>query len=163
MKRIYFSRHAKSSWADLSLEDIERPLNKRGLRDAPLMADKLALRCDRIDIVISSPAKRTMMTRTFFEQAIPHQLLMVEPKIYEATRDEVLEVINDLDDTYQSALLFGHNPAFTYLYNHFSEKLLDNLPTSGLFGITSSAETWSAVDTTNSDIDFLIYPKMYIS
>lgn len=163
MKRIYFSRHAKSSWADLSLKDIDRPLNKRGLRDAPIMADKLALRCEGIDILISSPAKRTMLTRTFFEQAITHKALLVDPKIYEATRDEVLEVINDLDDKYQSALLFGHNPAFTYLYNHFSEKPLDNLPTSGLFGITSSAETWSDVDTTNSNMEFLIYPKMYIS
>ncbi len=163
MKRIYFSRHAKSSWADQSLQDIDRPLNKRGLRDAPIMADKLARRCERIDLLISSPAKRTMMSRTFFEQAISHKATLVDQKIYEATRDQVLEVIYDLDEQYESALLFGHNPAFTYLYNHFSEKFLDNLPTSGLFGITSSAKNWSDVDTINSDMDFLMYPKMYIS
>ena len=163
MKRLYFSRHAKSSWADLSLKDIDRPLNKRGLKDAPIMADKLAQRSESIDLLISSPAKRTMMSRAYFEKVIAHMDLLVDPKIYEASVYEVLEVVQDLDDKYESALLFGHNPAFTYLYNHFSDQVLDNLPTSGLFGVLSSADTWSDIDTTNSTIDFLIYPKMFIS
>ena len=41
MKTLYLNRHAKSSWSDSSLDDIDRPLNKRGLRDAPLMGDIL--------------------------------------------------------------------------------------------------------------------------
>lgn len=163
MKRIYFSRHAKSSWADLSLRDLDRPLNKRGLRDAPFMAEQLSQRCQGIDLLISSPAKRTMMTRSFFEEVVSHKALLVDPKIYEASQDILLELIRDLDDEYDSAMLFGHNPAFTYLYNHFSKNILDNLPTSGLFGIISSSNTWSNVGRSNTDMDFLIYPKMYIS
>ena len=163
MKQIYFSRHAKSSWGDLTLMDIDRPLNKRGLRDAPIMADKLAQRCNSIDLLISSPAKRTKITRTYFEKTISHKKTLIDDKIYEATVDRILEVIHDLDDQYESALLFGHNPAFTYVYNLFSQEAIENLPTSGLFGLTSQVDSWSSVDSTNSDIDFLIYPKMFIS
>ena len=125
------------------------------------MTEQLSQRCEGIDLLVSSPAKRTMMTRSYFEKVINHKALLIDPRIYEASRDIVIEVIRDLDDMYESAMLFGHNPAFTYLYNYFSENILDNLPTSGLFGVVSTTDTWSDVDASNCKMDFLIYPKMY--
>lgn len=41
MKKLYLIRHAKSSWKDISLDDLDRPLNKRGQKDAPFMAQLL--------------------------------------------------------------------------------------------------------------------------
>lgn len=163
MKRLFFSRHAKSSWGDLSLRDIDRPLNKRGRRDAPIMAAKLAEITGQIDLLLSSPAKRTLLTRSYFEQALDHEAVAIEENIYEASKDNLLNVICDLPDEHNSVLLFGHNPSFTTMYNHFSDEYLDNLPTSGLFGLSSTAGSWSDLDTTNTKVDFLIFPKMYIS
>ncbi len=163
MKRLFFSRHAKSSWGDLSLRDIDRPLNKRGKRDAPIMAEKLSQIIDHIDLLLSSPAKRTLLTRSYFEKNLSHSAVGVDKKIYGASHSDLLNVICDLSDEYESVLLFGHNPSFTMIYNHLADNYLDNLPTSGIFGISSQATIWNDLDATNSKIEFLIYPKLYIS
>ena len=63
MKTVYFCRHAKSSWKDLSLRDIERPLNKRGKKDAPMMAERLRDMGAQPDAILSSPANRAFYYR----------------------------------------------------------------------------------------------------
>ena len=60
-----FIRHAKSSWADFSLKKIFRP-HQKGLHDAPLMAQSLKNKLSKLDLIISSPAKRTTQTANFF-------------------------------------------------------------------------------------------------
>ena len=70
MKRLYLIRHAKSSWKDSSLDDFERPLNKRGRRDAPFMGKRLYRHHVRPDLVISSPAKRAISTSQLIAKEI---------------------------------------------------------------------------------------------
>jgi len=92
MKRLYLLRHAKSSWKDLTLSDFDRPLNKRGKRDAPLIAKKLKEKGIRPDIIISSPAKRARKTAKIFAKTL-HVALKTEEKLYEAhTSDPNLEI-----------------------------------------------------------------------
>jgi len=62
MKRLYLVRHAKSSWNRPELDDIDRPLNKRGKRDAPFMGQRLKQHDVCPDLIISSPAKRALKT-----------------------------------------------------------------------------------------------------
>jgi phosphohistidine phosphatase len=62
MKTIIIIRHAKSSWSDLRLDDFDRPLNKRGKRNAPFMGQKLKEKKIMPDIILSSPAKRARKT-----------------------------------------------------------------------------------------------------
>ena len=162
MKRLLFCRHAKSSWKDYSLKDIDRPLNKRGQRDAPFIAQKLKTYLGSIDLLFTSPAKRAVLTRSYFINAIMHKNLALNESIYEASLDDLLNVICDLDDEYSTVMIFGHNPSLTSLYNHFSDDYIVNLPTCGIFGLSSVSLAWSDIDTTNTTVDFLIYPKMYI-
>lgn len=162
MKRIYFSRHAKSSWGDLTLKDIDRPLNSRGKRDAPLMAEKLAQKIDQIDICISSPAKRTRSSAKQFRKILQFDDYSIANKIYHGSIEDVMDVVHSIDPKHESALIFGHNPTFTYLYNKFCTAPIDNLPTSGLFELISTAPSWFDIDTTNTKVGFLIYPKMYL-
>ena len=86
MKTIYFIRHAKSSWADMSLRDIQRPLNARGLRDAPFMAKMLKGRGVQLDAIVSSPANRAFTTATYFAEAfgLKSADIIVKQDIYEA-------------------------------------------------------------------------------
>jgi len=71
MKKLFLIRHAKSSWSDPSVSDFHRKLNKRGKRDAPFMAEKLAARDNTLpDIVISSPAKRAKKTARFMANGV---------------------------------------------------------------------------------------------
>ena len=58
MRQLLLIRHAKSDWGDFSLPDFDRPLNERGKRDAPVMAQRLLDKKITIDAFVSSPAKR---------------------------------------------------------------------------------------------------------
>ena len=69
MKTLILVRHAKSNWNDSSISDIDRPLNKRGLRDAPFMGKLLKETGIRVDQFISSPAKRALTTSRYFAAA----------------------------------------------------------------------------------------------
>ena len=63
MKKIFFLRHAKSSWSDFSLKDFDRPLSTRGIQDAELMGNYFQTKKINLDVVISSPSKRTKEER----------------------------------------------------------------------------------------------------
>ena len=62
MKYLYLIRHAKSSWSDPRLSDFDRPLNKRGKRDLPVMGQRMATYEPKPELIISSPAKRARRT-----------------------------------------------------------------------------------------------------
>ena len=68
MKTLLLVRHAKSSWDDPGMDDIDRPLNDRGKTDAPVMAKRLKNKGVRIDTFISSPAKRARRTARYFAE-----------------------------------------------------------------------------------------------
>lgn len=162
MKRVYLSRHAKSSWKEPGLSDHDRPLNKRGLRDAPIMAAEMLRHLPAVDVIVSSTARRARDTARYYHDTLTIGSMMLDAKLYHADLDEILEVIGDLPSESDTALLFGHNPGFTYLYNHFADELIDNLPTSGLFGLHSTADDWYDLDTTNTRVEFYRYPKMFL-
>lgn len=163
MKVLYLIRHAKSSWDDPLLEDIKRPLNKRGLRDAPFMATLLKGKGVLPDKIISSPAVRAHTTARYFAEAfeIPVDDIEVNPKIYEAYSEDVLEVVQFLPSDWNTVLLFGHNPTFTSLANLFSEDYISNVPTCGICKLQGEIESWEDFDTRNINLVEMYYPKQY--
>ena len=164
MKTVHFIRHAKSSWSDNSLKDIERPLNKRGLRDAPFMASLLRGKGTKIDAIISSPAVRAHTTATYFADSfgINNDQILLEARIYEAWTQEIVNIIQGLSDDYNSVLVFGHNPAFTSISNLFRiEPYLPNLPTCGIVKVEAPVTTWSEFNDSTARATALYYPKQY--
>jgi phosphohistidine phosphatase len=163
MKKVYFIRHAKSSWDDSGLIDIERPLNKRGLRDAPFMSKMLKGQKVEPDKLISSPANRAFTTATFFakELNIPAQAIVVRKEIYHAYPEEVLNIIRNLSDSDDVVVLFGHNPCFTSLANQFSSEYIPNVPTCGIIEITAAVNQWSDFEKVGKLTAFY-YPKQYL-
>lgn len=163
MKRIYIVRHAKSSWGDLSLADIDRPLNKRGKKDAPNMGAK----CKELgyipELLISSNANRAMATAKIFCKALGFEddKLSYENTLYHAPEDTYLSVCFGLDDDVNSVMMFGHNPGITYLANSVSENYIDNVPTCGVLVIDSTIEKWDELDFSNCRLKDFIYPKMF--
>ena len=73
MKRLILIRHAKSSWSDYSIDDFDRSLNKRGERDAPFMAQKLAEKGIKPDLIVSSPAKRAIICEKVYFSEHTHR------------------------------------------------------------------------------------------
>ncbi len=165
MKSVYFIRHAKSSWDDMSLRDIDRPLNSRGLRDAPFMATVLKGKGVKPNAIISSPANRAFTTASFFakELDIPKKEIKIEPRIYEAMTSEIMDIIQNLPDAYKLILIFGHNPTFTSVANQFTSQYLANLPTCGIFRVDANVESWSQFNDATGELTELHYPKQYFS
>ncbi len=162
-RKISFVRHAKSSWTDPSLADIERPLNGRGIRDRELMSSKFKSLFSIPDILISSPAKRAYSTATSFAKTFGYSTadIQVEKRLYHADVDDFESVIMEQDNTVLSLMIFSHNPGLTYLANDYSINLIDNVPTTGIFTLESEATDWADFFKTCKLIDF-IYPKMYV-
>ncbi len=159
MNKIILLRHAKSSWKDTSLDDFDRPLNKRGKHDAPLMADKLAKHKIKIDLIISSPAKRTTETAKIFAKTLEYNSeIIFDDKLYEASYKEILEVINFVKDKYQNVIIVCHNPGITNLANYLSDNFIDNIPTCGVVGL-STYISWKNIDESGCSFLFYDYPK----
>ena len=156
-------RHAKSSWDEPAPTDYERPLNKRGKHDAPLMGDVLKKLNIKPDIIISSGAKRAITTAKLVAEKIdyPIKKIIEEKKIYDESERGILKIINKLDDKYSEALLVGHNPVFTGLINILADYNLPNLPTAALAGIVFEVDQWQAVAMHLGKVFCYEYPKKY--
>jgi len=111
---LFIVRHAKSSWEDPSLSDLERPLKKRGDKDAHIIGGVLSSRDVLPDIILSSPAERAIATAIILakEMNYPKKKIVKNEVIYEASSSELLEIIEQLNDSLKSVMLVGHNPSF---------------------------------------------------
>lgn len=163
MKTLYLVRHAKSSWKDSSLDDIERPLNKRGKRDAPFMGELLKEKVVIPDVVISSPAKRASKTAQIITEQIGYSKkdIIYAEEIYEASSRELVDFIKKLDDKYNSVMIFGHNPGFTMLNNFLSKKYIDNIPTCGIVALEFN-NSWKEIEKNSAKMLFFDFPKRYM-
>jgi phosphohistidine phosphatase len=161
MKRLLIIRHAKSSWKFAGLSDKERPLNERGLRDAPFMAKTLVEKGILPDLMVTSNAVRAMTTAAIFAQNIGYSKgdLKVKPEIYEASIETIYKVVESFDDTANTVFVFGHNPTFTYFANEFLNEPISNIPTCGIVAIEFDIENWGEIRNSNFKCLFFDFPK----
>jgi phosphohistidine phosphatase len=161
MKTVIFVRHAKSSWSDFNLSDHDRPLDERGLRDAPRMAARLYEKGVLLDHLLSSTAKRARSTAQYFAsaQGLNESDIETEKELYHAYPDTIIDQVQMLDDRFNCVALFGHNPGYTELYNLFTSDLIDNLPTCGVFKVEADIDTWIDFRPDNARITDYFFPK----
>jgi phosphohistidine phosphatase len=111
-KQLFVIRHAKSSWDNPGLEDHERPLAPRGQRACVVMAEHLRTHAIKPDVVLCSSSRRTRET---LDGVAPTGEHLIEPQLYSATAEEVLDRLRQLPDDVGSAMLIGHNPTVQML------------------------------------------------
>ena len=164
MKQIIFVRHAKSSWSDMSLRDIDRPLNNRGNRDAPFMGKIMSEKITP-DLIMTSPALRAKTTALIFAKQMnyPIDRVVVEPIIYGASLREILWLVQSLDNSFNTVLFFGHNPTFTEVANHFGAMELFNLPTCGIVEVRYDGDDWMKLNNSNAKVVAVDFPKKHNS
>ncbi|MCH9008735.1 histidine phosphatase family protein [candidate division KSB1 bacterium] len=164
MKRLFLIRHAKSSWSDPDLRDFERPLNKRGKRDAPVMGARLARHKVNPDLILSSPARRAFKTAKIMASEIgcPIKKIQTHKAIYLADVPTLMDVLRKIDSACETVFLFGHNPGLTMLANYLTNYYVDNIPTSGIFCIDFEIASWREVSQGNGRVTFFDYPKKHL-
>jgi len=163
MKKIVFIRHAKSSWADSTLDDFDRPLNERGKIDAPLMASKLKSQGIIPDLIVSSPAKRAKKTAKIFSKVMQLESeILFDERIYEADEDTLLQVIHSLPTDKNIVFMFGHNPGFTWVVNQLCNVRIDNIPTCGFAIVACSVQNWNEICMETNTLEYFDYPKNFL-
>ncbi|MDJ0941015.1 MAG: histidine phosphatase family protein [Woeseiaceae bacterium] len=161
MKTLTIVRHAKSSWNDPTLVDRQRPLNKRGERDAPVMGQRINAAGIRPSLIISSPAVRAWTTAKVVAQQLdyPREFLQGEGDLYLASLDTLLDVVALQDPGFNSLMLFGHNPGLTDFVNYLVPNLTDNLPTAGVVAVNFEQEDWRLYDRPAIELLLHDWPK----
>jgi phosphohistidine phosphatase len=161
MKILILVRHAKSSWDQIGVADFDRPLNDRGKKEAPEMAKRLKDKSVKIDLLISSPARRANKTAKYFaeEYGISKKEIALEEKLYEPSVSGFLDVLTRINDKCGSALIFSHNPGITEFANTLTTVHIDDMPTCGIFGIGVNTNKWTDFLKAEKNFLFFDYPK----
>lgn len=165
MKTLYLVRHAKSSWKYPRLDDFERPLNKRGRKNAPFMGSILRELKASPDIIVSSPANRAAMTARIIAAALDYPLddIRYSEAIYEFGEKALIEVVKEIDDDVNQAMVVGHNPATNGLANYIGDQSIGNIPTCGVFCVELDIASWSNIKEHCGKVKFFEYPKKHRS
>jgi phosphohistidine phosphatase len=161
MKQLTLLRHAKSCWEN-DLPDFERPLNKRGLRNAPVMAERLKGRKCHPDLALVSPAKRALETARIILPAmgLEDKRILLKKRIYEAGSKMLFDLVRETDNNCGHLLLVGHNPSFTDLWNILAREKVLNIPTCGAFSLKfPGLQSWCELEPASGKTVFMDYPK----
>ena len=162
MKRLYLLRHAKSSWEDPQLNDLERPLNQRGRRDSPVMsarlADYFAQHALSVQKVLSSPALRAQHYAKDLAKALAVSLEINE-QLYTFTYATLCHALSQLPNTLNGVVVVAHNPAVTDFVNQFGADQIGNLPTSGWCVFRLTIDNWASLTPGPHDCVYFDYPK----
>ncbi|HWB24226.1 MAG TPA: histidine phosphatase family protein [Chitinophagaceae bacterium] len=160
MKKVLLVRHAKSSWDNTVMKDIDRPLNERGLHDAPAMAKRLLDKGIEIDAFISSTAARAISTCTFFARAYGKEKDIITYRdLYNAPPQVFAKVIKNVSDTFNTIAVFAHNPGITDYANSLTNTRIDDMPTCGIFAVEAATENWKDFEKALKKFWFFDYPK----
>jgi phosphohistidine phosphatase len=161
MKTLLVLRHAKSSWSDQTLDDHERPLNERGLRDAPRMGALVRERRLTPDLIISSDAMRARMTAEAVaetDRAVGE--IQLDPRLYLAGPADILAVLREVTETtVRTVMIVGHNPGLEYLVAQLTGDPHD-FPTAALAEILLPIDQWRDLElSTRGTLAGLWRPK----
>lgn len=147
-KELLIMRHAKSSWADESLTDHERPLNERGLSNAPAMADYIRDQGFLPDLILTSSANRAHSTAEIVFKKIQDGSVLMEviDDFYLAPPSTYIDVLGKLDDRFNRPMVIGHNPGLEGLVNALTQDH-EFMPTAAIALIRFNFERWMDFDT----------------
>ncbi len=161
MKTLILIRHAKANYDDPMLDDADWPLSRRGCRDAKKAAKRFARTDYAPDLLVASPSRCTRETAEFFVQklTLPEESVRFDAHIHEADLAELLRLVHELDDQYNTVMLVGHNPGITDLFHHLLDSNIHHLPNSSISVIELPSEGWRDMACNTGRLEQFICPK----
>ena len=139
-------RHAKSSWDDESLSDHDRPLNQRGLADAPRMARFLRDQNLVPDLILSSSANRAQTTAKIVcqELKLDGSRLEIVDDFYHAQAEVYTEFVSRLSEQYTRPMVVGHNPGLEHLV-HVLTNANEFMATAAVAFVRFGFDSWQDI------------------
>ena len=154
-------RHAKSSWSNPSLNDFDRPLNKRGASNAPLMGQRIRDYGLHLDTIITSTAERAKETSKLIAKEIKYELqdIDLESDLYHASREVFINILSRQQN--KNIAMVGHNPGIQDFSYWLSSAPEVNFPTCGVIHISFSLGNWTEIYKNSGKAIRFEYPKMF--
>ncbi len=160
MKTLHLIRHAKSSWDDPSLQDENRPLKKRGLRDCALMATALAQQSTAMDRIFCSHAQRAQLTiKSLLSHTSSNASWTTDSNLYNFNAQSLLSWWQARNDAFLHITMVGHNPGMTDLIEHLTGELIGNFPTCGYAQLRFTGHHWANLSADSCQLVAYITPK----
>ena len=160
MKKLFLIRHAKSSWGNPQLKDVDRPLNERGKRAAPDMGRRLVEDNNCPELIMTSSAKRAKETANLIANTFENRINIKEELVlYHASTLTLLRFVNQIPDKYSNVFLVGHNPGMTDFAEYLTDQQFGNLPTAAIVGVKFEFDSWRMISGSTGDCFLYDYPK----
>ena len=158
-RNLIIIRHGKSSWDNPKLDDHDRPLNERGMANAPEMSSRLKNLNVNPDALFSSTALRAATTAQIFAEALefPTDKITYDSDLYLASAGMLQDFIAGLVNNLSTVLIFGHNPGLTLLVSQVWGLPIGNIPTCGVVSLKFKDSDWkqtSFSQPTSATFDF---------
>jgi phosphohistidine phosphatase len=161
-RRLILLRHAKSSWDDGDLDDVDRPLAERGERDAPLMAERLLRLSPGPTRILTSHAARAQRTAQLVATVfgVAQDEIKTARALYLAAPQDVLAVIARQPPEPTQLIVVGHNPGITELANQLAADFtIDDMPTAAVVALDFTARAWAPLAPGTGRLAFYDFPK----
>jgi len=161
MKRLTLLRHAKSSWVEEGLPDYVRPLSSRGMRDAPIMAQRLLDSSWKPDFILCSAANRTRQTAQFMldVHSLGEQNVAFHDSLYLASAGTLLEHMQQTADDVKHLMIIAHNPGLETLSRQLHPDAPPRLATCALINFEIHHDSFTIQPDTKVDLVLHDYPK----
>jgi len=159
-KILVIIRHGKSTWEYGPILDLDRPLKEIGISKTLEASQQLKKQNIDPDMIISSPAIRALHTALIVARELeyPSDKIRIDDNLYAESEEGILEFIKTTSDSINCLFIFGHNPKFTFLANHFLKQPIDNLPTSGVILLKFNALHWNEISKKTVQAEVSIFP-----
>lgn len=165
MKILYLVRHAKAINRNQPVSDYSRPLTKRGRKDARAMVQCVRHHGPAPQVLVASPAVRAIETARLFAKAYnyPSDRILTDATIYDeagaADAQTLLRIIQTLDNVYQTAMIFGHDPLFTTFAHFLCQDFTASLPTCAVVCFTFQVASWLDIAQDRAQVMFFHHPQ----
>lgn len=146
-KQVILVRHGNAKSGAYGVDDFDRALDSKGVEEAQEMAFRLKNRKLIPKVIISSPAIRAISTARIFAGIWDKQpeSILLENAIYESNIPRLLKIVNNLAESEQSLVLFGHNPEISAFADYLTDEDLYSLPTCGVAIINFEVDRWEMI------------------
>lgn len=163
MKRLIIVRHAKTESGGYD-RDFDRALTTRGITDATQIAETLAERQIIPQYIISSPARRAISTARIFadQYGYAFERIQQEKRLYfDYTTTDFLELVHQIDDVHEVAMVCGHNPFIYFVAESLSSNFRGDMPTCSTVVIDFNVEQWSQIEARTGKLVQQFVPSMF--
>jgi phosphohistidine phosphatase len=157
MKKLLLIRHAKATH-ETGYADFERPLKPSGLQDAAVMAGRLLEHSFVPQLLVTSPALRTLSTANVFSQHLSIPAAEEIAGIYEANEDDLVDIVRELTPRYDFIALVGHNPGISQLFYYLTGQIQE-MPTCAVALIEFDIDAWSDITADSGRLIYYDYPR----